>query len=345
MMRHAVIEVVLVQVGVHPDPLLPQHLVVLGARQRRQEEELQDVERQFALDDLDVAQDRFLGVAGKAEDVAGIGDGAVLAPFLQHLAVLGDLVLPLLGRDQIVGVDVLQSDEHPAHAGLRRLLDEVRNLVAKRIDLDGEADLRELAVAQLDQPVEQRLPVAVAGEIVVGDEEALDALGVVLAHDPLEIVRRAEPALAALHVDDGAERALVGAAAAEIDARQRAGGAAHVLARKERRRLTVQRRQLVHVVVERLERAVPGVAQHLVEPSLLGLAGEERDAERLRLAQIGRQSPAAWRCSRTRGSRRCRPAGRRRETAAPDRPRAGTGWTARPPARSAPCRRPGGSRG
>ena len=123
-------------------PFAEQHLVVLRARQRRQEEELQDVERQLALDDLDVAQDRFLGVGGKAEDIAGIGDGAVVAPLLQHLAVFGDLVLPLLGGDEIVGIDVLEPDEDAAHAGLRRLLDEVRDLVAERVDLDGEADVR-----------------------------------------------------------------------------------------------------------------------------------------------------------------------------------------------------------
>ena len=178
MMRDAVIEVVLVHVGVHPDPFLPQHLVVLRAGQRREEEELEDVERQFALDDLDVANDRFLGVAGEAEDIAGVGDGAVVAPLLQHLAVFGDLVLALLGGDQVVGIDVLEPDEDAADAGLRRLLDEVRNLVAERVDLDGEAELGKFAVAQLDQPVEQDLPVAVAGEIVVGDEEPLDALRV-----------------------------------------------------------------------------------------------------------------------------------------------------------------------
>ena len=61
--------------------------------------------------------------------------------------------------------------------------------------------------------------------------------GIVLADDLLEIVGGAEAALAALHVDDGAERALVGAAAAEVDARQRARRALHVLARQERRRL------------------------------------------------------------------------------------------------------------
>ena len=124
-------------------PFCRQHLVVFRAGQRRQEEEFEDVERQLALDDLDVAQDRFLGVGREAEDVAGVGDGAVVAPLLQHLAVFGDLVLPLLGGDQIVGIDVLEPDEHAPHAGLRRLLDEVRDLVAQRVDLDGEADARE----------------------------------------------------------------------------------------------------------------------------------------------------------------------------------------------------------
>ena len=157
-------------------PLASKNLVVLRTRQRRQEEELQNIDRQFALDDLDVALDRFLGVGREAENVAGIGDGAVLAPLLQHFAVLGDLVLPLLGGDQIVRVDIFQPDEDAAHAGRGRLLDEIRNLVAERIDLDGEADIHPLAVPHLDHAVEQRLPVLVAGEIVVGDEEALDAL-------------------------------------------------------------------------------------------------------------------------------------------------------------------------
>ena len=83
-------------------------------------EELQDVQRQLALDDLDIAEDRCLAVAGKADDVAGAGDGAVLAPLLQHVPVFGDLVLVLLGGDEIVGIDVLQPDEDPAHAGLSR---------------------------------------------------------------------------------------------------------------------------------------------------------------------------------------------------------------------------------
>ena len=41
--------------------------------------------------------------------------------------------------------------------------------------------------------------------------------------------------------------------------------------------------QVVHEIVERLQRARIGVAQHLVEPAF-GLAGEQRQAHRLRVA-------------------------------------------------------------
>ena len=92
-----------------------------------------------------------------------------------------------------------------------------------------------------------------------------------------EIVGGAEAALAALDVDDRAEAALERAAAAEIEARPlpdvalerspAAGTASATLG---------DARQVLEIVVDRLQRAVPGVAQHLVEPALLGLAGEER---------------------------------------------------------------------
>ncbi len=62
-----------------------------------------------------------------------------------------------------------------------------------------------------------------------------------------------------------------------------------MLARQERRRFAGKRRQVVHVIVQRLERAVPGVAQHRVEAALFGLAGEERDAHGLRRFDVGRQ--------------------------------------------------------
>jgi hypothetical protein len=61
MMRHPVIEVVFVEVGVHPGALLPQDLVVLGAGQRRKHEELEDIERQLSL------PDRVFKIVGRAK--------------------------------------------------------------------------------------------------------------------------------------------------------------------------------------------------------------------------------------------------------------------------------------
>ena len=84
-----------------------------------------------------------------------------------------------------------------------------------------------------------------------------------------------------------------------------------------------QRRQIVHVVVERLECALPGVAQHLVEAAL-GLAGEQRDAEIHRFLAVRASAPAASRGSPRRESRRGRPGRPRRERCARCPWRAGT---------------------
>jgi hypothetical protein len=116
--------------------------------------------------------------------------------------------------------------------------------------------------------------VSVTGEIVVGDEKALDILRDVLADDLLQVIRRAEPTLASLHIDNGAERALVRTAAAQIDTGQRTGRTAHVLAWQDRRRFALQRGQIVHEIVKRRERSCPGVANHGIEPPFLRLAGE-----------------------------------------------------------------------
>ena len=50
----------------------------------------------------------------------------------------GDLVLPLVGG-QAIGVDVLQPDEHAPHSRTRALLDEVGELVTKRVHLNEES--------------------------------------------------------------------------------------------------------------------------------------------------------------------------------------------------------------
>ena len=225
--------------------------MVLRARQRRQHEEFESVERQLLLDDLEVVADRIRRVVGEAEDIAGEGHDADALPIKQHLAVFGDLVLPLLGGDQIGRVDVLEPDEHAGDAGAARFLDEVRDLVAERVDLDHETDIEAVFLAQLDDPVVDRFPILVAGEIVVGDEKALHALRPVHAQDLLDAVRGAIARLPSLHVDDGAERALKRAAAAGIEASHVADRALDEICRQEGRRGDVaDARQHFHMIIE-----------------------------------------------------------------------------------------------
>src|SRR5262245_7389767 len=147
MMRDAMTGVVSVHVRMHPDAVLPKHLVVFRAGEGRQEKQFQNIDMQLALDDLNVTKNRFLGVGGKAYNIARMGDGAVIAPLLQQLPVFGDLILPFLGSDQIVGIDVLQPDKDMARSRLRGLLDEIRNLVTERVDLDREDEIRILDLA------------------------------------------------------------------------------------------------------------------------------------------------------------------------------------------------------
>ena len=97
----------------------------------------------------------------------------------------------------------------------------------------------------------------------------------ILTDDLFEIVGRAKPTLAALHVYDGAERTLIWAASPEIDAGERSRGPPHVLSRQEWWRLAGQRRQLVHVIVKGLELSVPRILQNLIKPLLLTFASEE----------------------------------------------------------------------
>ena len=108
-------------------------------------------------------------------------------------------------------------------------LGRLARLSYQRVHLNREADLQALADPQLDHAIKERFPMAIAGKIVVGHEEPPIASAVVFTDRALEIVRRAKPALAALHVDDRAERTLVGAATTEIEARQLAGNSADVL--------------------------------------------------------------------------------------------------------------------
>src|SRR6266542_4168475 len=89
-----------IQIGIERRPGAHELLMILGAGQRRKEEELQHVDGELSLDDLDVVADRLDRVAGKSEDVAGVRDDARVLPRQKHFPILGDLVLALLRADQ-----------------------------------------------------------------------------------------------------------------------------------------------------------------------------------------------------------------------------------------------------
>jgi hypothetical protein len=88
------------------------------------------------------------------------------------------------GAGERFRIDVFKPDERGGAARARGLLDEAGNAVAERVDLQDETDREAVHLAQLDHAVEDRLPVLVAREIIVRDEEAPDALREIGADDP-----------------------------------------------------------------------------------------------------------------------------------------------------------------
>ena len=204
---------------------------------------------------------------------------------------------PFLRLLQRFRVDALQADEHAIDAGPAGLLDEARDLVAHRVDLRDDLDAQALLLAHRDQAVEDRFPVLVAREVVVGDEEVVHALREVGADDALDVVGAARARLAPLHVDDGAEAAQERAAAPGVEARAQTAGAANDVDRQVRRRRALQARQIVHEVVERLELVAIGRAQQVVQPPF-GFSGEQGDAQSPSPRAGPAACPAASRCSR-----------------------------------------------
>jgi len=146
--------------------------------------------------------------------------------------------------------------------------------MAERVHLDRKLEVETLLLAQPDQAVEECFPVAVARKVVVGDEKSSDVLRKIVPDHGLEVVGGSKAALAALHIDDGAERALIGTATSEIDARHCAGRPPHVLCRQDRHRLVLHVRQVRHEVVERTQRARERVPQNSVEAPVLSFAGK-----------------------------------------------------------------------
>ena len=162
-------------------------------------------------------------------------------------------------------------------------------------------------LAQKNQAVEDRLPVLVAGEIIVGDEEAVDALRQIGAHHGFDLVGVAVAGFSALHIDDGAEGALERAAAPGVETGDGAAGAANDLGGQDGQRRIFHARQVGEIIIKRLELAGHCVAQIGVEPAFR-LSGEQADAERLGLAQVsgkfGQHGEAARDMEAANGDRR-----------------------------------------
>src|SRR5262245_33110366 len=138
--------------------------MILRTGQRSQAEKLDNVEREFSLYDRDITSDAVGGIRREAQDVARKRDDALRLPGKQHLAIFGDLVLALLRRGEIIRVDIFQSNEHPRDAGPLRLRDEVFDFVAKGVDLDHQPERNPAVFPELDQAIEDGLPLLVARE-------------------------------------------------------------------------------------------------------------------------------------------------------------------------------------
>jgi hypothetical protein len=92
----------------------------------------------------------------------------------------------------------------------------------------------------------------------------------------LNIVCRTVARFAALYVDDGAKRALVGAAAAGVETSAGAKRAHNISLREERHRHALHARQVFHIIVYRREASRGHVGNYGFETPL-GFTGEYGD--------------------------------------------------------------------
>ncbi len=158
--------------------------------------------------------------------------------------------------------------------------------MAKRVHLDEERQLDLLDRTQANEAIEDRLPIFVPCKIVVGDEEVVQPLRHVRAHDRLDVVGRTAARFSTLDIDDGAERTLERTAASRVKAGDAAGGACSAHSSDNRDGRPFDAGQIRHVVVERLKFFLEGILQHLLKTPFR-FTGKKRDAHRLGAMEIG----------------------------------------------------------
>src|ERR1700733_8280937 len=113
--------------------------MILRARQRSEVKEFDNIERQFALENRNIPADRFHRVAWETKNVARKRHDAMVLPGQQHRAIFGDFVLPLLGGQQVIRIDILEPNKYPRYAGAFTFFDEVRDLVAECVYLNQQS--------------------------------------------------------------------------------------------------------------------------------------------------------------------------------------------------------------
>ncbi len=174
---------------------------------------------------------------------------------------------------------------HPAAAALR---DKVGDFIADRINLHDDVDLEAVFFSERDDTVEDGFPILVAREIVVGNEIVTHALRITGANHAFYVIGRAVAGFAALHIDDAAEAARVRAAAPGVETSELARIARYIALGQERQRPIPQVRLVVHEIVQWRKPIFVGGAENLLQSSL-GLACEQRNAERERLFEFWRE--------------------------------------------------------
>jgi hypothetical protein len=128
----------------------------------------------------------------------------------------------------------LESDKNSSAAGASSLCDEIRNLVTERVDLNSQMNIEVLLGPELNNSVEDRLPVFVAREIVVADEVVAHALPLPGANQLFNVIRASKPGFTALNIDDCAEAATERTSAARVEGTGRTQIAVYVVLRQKR---------------------------------------------------------------------------------------------------------------
>ena len=110
----------------------------------------------------------------------------------------------------------MNTREHACSCGF---VDEVRDLMAERVDLDGELEPHTELLAKLGDPVEDRIPVPVCGPVVVRQKVLANAALEIGADQTLDIIGGPMARRTTLNVDDRAEAAQERAATTGVEAR------------------------------------------------------------------------------------------------------------------------------